>query len=316
MPHPAGEHAPLPSDSLYVQVELLAVVPNSRQVAASDELKPTITSCIIHNTLAAYLTFWWYIFSELVILCHYKSLSGFAIRMERNVVWKYINFVHMDGSVAEWLTRWTQHRRAWVQIAVEMLSGNSLRQTVHTHRASVHQAAKLAAALLRVARVTAGLAESNGSLQPGLWLMSPASWLPRTGIRPGTLCSVIEYGLPLPFFLHTEPDTDKIIVNQSLQTAVLDFHKLTFQIRLTHTRLTALYLGLPGWASTRKVKPIWILLKQETVSGSGIHWAICKSAPRSRQYRPDALPATQPTVSKNWRQFKSDLISHKIIKNI
>ena len=44
------------------------------------------------------------------------------------------------------------------------LLGNSLRQTVHTHRASVHQAAKLVAALLRIARVTAGLAESNGSL--------------------------------------------------------------------------------------------------------------------------------------------------------
>jgi len=28
---------------------------------------------------------------------------------------------------------------------------------------------------------------------------------------------------------------------------------------------------------------MWILLKQETVSGSGISWAICKSAPRSRQ---------------------------------
>ena len=38
----------------------------------------------------------------------------------------------------------------------------------------------------------------------------------------------------------------------------------------THTRLTALFPGLPRWASTRKVKPIWILLKQETVSGSGI----------------------------------------------
>ena len=38
-----------------------------------------------------------------------------------------------------------------------------LRQTVHTHRASVHQAAKLVAALLRVAGVTAGLAESSGS---------------------------------------------------------------------------------------------------------------------------------------------------------
>jgi len=49
-----------------------------------------------------------------------------------------------------------------------MLSGNSLRQTVHTHRASVRQASKLVAALLRVAKVIAGLAESNGSLSPGL----------------------------------------------------------------------------------------------------------------------------------------------------
>ena len=68
------------------------------------------------------------------------------------------------------------------------------------------------------------------------------------------------------------------------------------------------------FSNTRKVKPIWILLKQETVSGSGISWAICKSASRSRQitmpvphhsdffYRPDALPASQPTASKHWRQ--------------
>ena len=82
-----------------------------------------------------------------------------------------------------------------------------------------------------------------------------------------------------------------------------------------YTHLTALCPGLPGWASTRKVKPIWILLEQEIVSGSGISWAICKSAPRSRQittpaphhsvfYRPDALPATQPTASKHWRLFQ------------
>ena len=45
----------------------------------------------------------------------------------------------------------------------------------------------------------------------------------------------------------------------------------------------ALFPGLPGWAGTRKLKPIWILLKQETMSGSGISWAICKSAPHSRQ---------------------------------
>ena len=54
--------------------------------------------------------------------------------------------------------------RAWVQIAAATLSGISLRQTVHTRRASVHLAAKLVAALLRVVRVTVGLAESNGSL--------------------------------------------------------------------------------------------------------------------------------------------------------
>ena len=61
----------------------------------------------------------------------------------------------------------------------------------------------------------------------------------------------------------------------------------------TDTRLTAHFSELPGWAGTRKVKPIWILLKQETVSGSGISWAICKSAPRSRQI---TMPATHHSV--------------------
>jgi len=48
------------------------------------------------------------------------------------------------------------------------LQSRRFRQTVHTHHASVHQAAKFVAALLRVVGVTAGLAESNGSLPPGL----------------------------------------------------------------------------------------------------------------------------------------------------
>jgi len=72
----------------------------------------------------------------------------------------------MGGSIAEWLA--CRRKRAWVQISAATLSVNSLMQTVHTHRASVHQAAKLVAALLRVARVTAGLAESNDGLPPGL----------------------------------------------------------------------------------------------------------------------------------------------------
>ena len=56
----------------------------------------------------------------------------------------------------------------------------------------------------------------------------------------------------------------------------------------------------------------------ETYAGCATHsthsWTICKSAPRSRQitmpaphhsvfYRPDALPAAQPTASKHWRHI-------------
>ena len=62
--------------------------------------------------------------------------------------------------------------------------------------------------------------------------------------------------------------------------------------------------GLPRWAGTREVKPIWILLKQTV---SGISWAICKSAPRSRQITTPAphhsvflqagCPACRPTNS-------------------
>jgi len=91
-------------------------------------------------------------------------------------------------------------------------------------------------------------------------------------------------------------------------------HLHLFILLYKHTRLTAFCPGLPRWAGTRKVKPIWILLKQETVGGSGISWAICKSAPRCRQtttsaphhsvfYRRDAIPSTQPTASKHWRHI-------------
>ena len=77
----------------------------------------------------------------------------------------------------------------------------------------------------------------------------------------------------------------------------------------THTAHTHTFNGpgLPGWAGTRKVKPIWILLKQESVSGGGISWAICKSAPCSRQITTTAphhsvflqawCPSCQPTNS-------------------
>ena len=84
--------------------------------------------------------------------------------------------------------------------------------------------------------------------------------------------------------------------------------------------------GSPPLRTTRvsryqKGKEIWILQKQETVSGSGVSWVVCKSAPCCIQittpvphhsvfYRPDALPATQPTVSKHWRQFYLVVLSN------
>jgi len=48
----------------------------------------------------------------------------------------------------------------------------------------------------------------------------------------------------------------------------------------THTHNLVRVRDYPGEPVPQ---PIWILLKQETVSGSGISWAICKSALRPRQ---------------------------------
>ena len=78
-------------------------------------------------------------------------------------------YIRWGGSVAEWLACWTQAQKGPASNrSRDAVSCNSVGQTVHTHRASVHQVAKLVAVLLRVAGVTAGLAESNGSLPPGL----------------------------------------------------------------------------------------------------------------------------------------------------
>ena len=74
----------------------------------------------------------------------------------------------LGGSIAEWLVCWTRaHKGPGSNRNRDPVGCRCIRQTVHTNCASVHQAAKLVAALLRVAGVTAGLAESNGSLPPG-----------------------------------------------------------------------------------------------------------------------------------------------------
>ena len=74
----------------------------------------------------------------------------------------------------------------------------------------------------------------------------------------------------------------------------------------THNHLTTLCPELPGSAGTRKVKPIWILLKQQTVSGSGISWAMCKPAPRSRQ---TTMPAPHHQHAHDTRASVSGLMA-------
>jgi len=139
-----------------------------------------------------------------------ESTDVFYHLLTFHLDWLHFRFTSVSTSVAstrsilgsDWLIAIYNYNNARVRIAAATLSGNSLRQTVHTHRASIHQTAKLVAALLRVARVRVGLAESNGSLPPGLWLTSHAGWLPRTGISSGTLRSAVEYGLSLTVYLY------------------------------------------------------------------------------------------------------------------
>ena len=75
---------------------------------------------------------------------------------------KFHNFARTISRHADGISRYS------VPPSAGPLLPLAITQTVHTNRASVHQAAKLLAALLRVAGVTAGLAKSNGSLPPGL----------------------------------------------------------------------------------------------------------------------------------------------------
>jgi len=82
----------------------------------------------------------------------------------------------------------------------------------------------------------------------------------------------------------------------------------------------ALCPGLPGWASTRKVKPILILLKQETVGGSGISQATCKSAPKPQTdvritiHFTGQMPFLPPNLQCQGTEGKfSDIFSQPII---
>jgi len=113
-----------------------------------------------------------------------------------------------------------------------------------------------------------------------------------TNTQPVNSPLVRDYlGRPVPeeTFIHSHPSWSPDILYQLTPSTTIHsilFIGLSFEctvyIKLsasgnasgfthTHTHpFNGPFPWLPGWAGTRKVKPIWISLKQETVSGSGI----------------------------------------------
>jgi len=90
---------------------------------------------------------------------------------------------------------------------------------------------------------------------------------------------------------------------------VIDIIVLLLQLFYSSMDFVWVFPGKKGKTRIKEGKISLDLLEQDIVSGSSITWDICKSASRPRQiatpaschsvfYRPDAHPATQPTVSK------------------
>jgi len=99
--------------------------------------------------------------------------------------------------------------------------------------------------------------------------------------------------------------------NQWMLSKLVNVYKMHCHPAVTHTHTTVLLLfwNFSGTTrvsryqkgKTRKVKANLDLLEQEIVSGSGICWAICKSAPHPRLLNasvPHSLSA-EPSVSNN-----------------
>ena len=92
-------------------------------------------------------------------------------------------------------------------------------------------------------------------------------------------------------------------------------HYTTTHTEMYHCRQKHILLRLPRCAGTRKVKLIWILLKQKTRQWVAVapaepyaslhltlHRYPCQYDTTQFFYEPDALSATQPTAPKNWRK--------------
>ena len=94
-----------------------------------------------------------------------------------------------------------------------------------------------------------------------------------------------------------------IAVTHSL-TEIQTATKLLCILTTTPQPFTALFPGPPGWADGRVQGKITRGRHTDHPVGChSIRTNQCPPPPSSHFYRPDALPAAQPTVSKHWRHF-------------
>ena len=144
---------------------------------------------------------------------------------------------------------------------------------------------------------------SGGPYQTWNWVIgSPGQWVIRPGHR---VIGSFSTGVRPDFFRFSKKAQDKDIYfceNPSNLIEILTFNKWSSKFYSPEAckRQTAIKTGKP-LAHCPKCDPVPCLQQ---------------SAPRSRQittpaphhsvfYRPDALPASQPTASKHWRQNKT-----------
>jgi len=175
---------------------------------------------------------------------------------------------------------------------------------------------------------------------PSLWCgysILAAEWLDLSAVGIAQLSHAAgDYSLPWGLTTRLFPNDfgeDCLIIiiwellYREITLCIFDLHSTVSMLIVTHThthththrfRLSLILSRTIRVSWHREGKTNLDLLEQEIVSGSGISWAICKSTPWPKHittpvshhsvfYRLDALPAAQPTASKQWRHIHVDI---------
>ena len=142
--------------------------------------------------------------SQLLLLLTYMTVtSGMSRVMTRSVIWFCSILTTVPGGVATVRSVGLAINRSWVQILLEAKAAQQPWASCSHICASITKQYNLVPAKGRwcsaAGKVTAGLAESNGSPPPGGWLIVTCGL---TACTPGSALGPVlsnEYGKPLPF---------------------------------------------------------------------------------------------------------------------